>query len=98
MTALEQMNAYMRRLELRLRLFAASRGTALVASLALILTALLVWIGNKYQFAPGVLLPLRILLFFSLASAISLLLALPLLRLSRKRVTRFAESRVPDFN
>ncbi len=51
MTALEQLNAYLRRMELRLRLFAASRGTALVAGLALVLTVLLVWISNRYAFA-----------------------------------------------
>src|SRR3954447_22648955 len=98
MTALEQLNAYMRKLELRLRLFAASRGSALITSLALILTVVLVWIGNKYQFAPHVVLPLRLLLFFSLALAVSFLLAIPLLKLNRRRVTRLAESRVPDFH
>jgi len=97
MTALEQLNAYLRRLELRLRLFAASRGVALVASLALALTTLLVWIGNRWQFAGRVVLPLRILLFLSLAAAVSFLLAIPLLKLNRRRIVRLAEHRIPDF-
>ncbi len=97
MTALEQINAYLRRLELRLRLFAASRGTALVAGLALALTIVLVAIGNRYAFAQGVVFPLRILLFVALGAAIAWILALPLLKVNRRRATRLAEQRVPAF-
>jgi hypothetical protein len=97
MTALEQLNAYLRRLELRLRLFAATRGTALIAGLALILTVALVWISNRYEFAERVVFPMRILLFFALAVAISIGLGIPLLKLNRRRVTRLAENRVPGF-
>jgi len=97
MTALEQLNAYLRRLEMRIRLFAAARGTALLAGVALVLTILFVWIGNQYEFAARIVLPLRIALFVMLAAALSLLLGIPLLKLNRRRVTRLAESRVPDF-
>ncbi len=97
MTALEQLNAYLRRMELRLRLFAASRGTALVASLALVLTLILVWVSNQYAFAARVVLPLRILLFLALAAAVSFALAIPLLKLNRRRVTRLAERRIGGF-
>ncbi len=97
MTALNQLNAYLRGLELRVRLFAAARGVAVVAGLALILTVLLVWTGNRYEFAQQVVLPLRILLFLSLAAALSFALALPLLKLNRRRITRLAERRFPGF-
>ena len=97
MTALEQLNAYLRRLELRFRLFAASRGAALVAALALSLTIALVWFSNRFQFVPHVVLPLRILLFLSLAAAASFLLAIPVLKLNRRRITQLAERRIPSF-
>lgn len=97
MTALQQLNAHIQRLELRVRLFAASEGMAIVAPLALILTLLLVWISNRYQFAQQVVLPLRILLFAVLAAAVSLWLVRPLLKLNRRRVTRLAEQRIPGF-
>jgi hypothetical protein len=97
MTALNQVNGYLRRVEMRLRLFAAARGAAMVAGVALFLTLLLVWIGNRYEFAQQVILPLRIFLFLSLAIALSLMLVLPLLRLNRRRITRLAERRIPGF-
>jgi hypothetical protein len=97
MTALEQLNAYLRRLELRLRLFAASRGAACVAGLALLLTILLVWVSNRYEFANSVVMPLRIALFLAVAAGISFGLAVPLLRLNRRRIPRLAEQQVPGF-
>ncbi|HEX4747910.1 MAG TPA: hypothetical protein VH302_00075 [Bryobacteraceae bacterium] len=97
MTALEQLNAYLRRLELRLRLFAASRGAAVVAGIALLLTVLLVWISNRYEFANHVVLPLRILLFAVLAAAVCLAFAVPLSKLSRRRITQLAERQAPGF-
>jgi hypothetical protein len=97
MTALEQLNNYLRRVQLRLRLFVASRGMALVSFLALILTVILVWISNRYAFAQHVVLPLRVLLFLALAAAASCFLVIPLLRVNRRRATRLAENRVADF-
>lgn len=97
MTALEQLNAYLRRLEWRLRFFAASRGAAIVAGLALALTVLLVAVSNRYAFAQSVVLPLRITLFVVLALAVSFFLAGPLLKLNRRRVTNLIERRAPEF-
>ena len=97
MTALEQLNSYLRRLEWRLRFFAASRGAAAVALWALALTVFLVWISNRYAFAQNVVLPLRITLFVALVLAISYLLAWPLLKLNRRRVTQLIEQRAPEF-
>ena len=98
MTSLQRLNAYLRQLEWRLRLFTISRGAAIVAASALFLTLLFVWIANQFAFAGRVVLPLRILLFLALATAISLLLVLPLLRLNRRWVARNVERRVPGFN
>ena len=97
MTALEQLNRYLRRVEFRLRLFAASRGFALLAGTSLLLTLLLVWISNRFQFAQGVVMPLRILLFLAVAAVISFALAIPLSKLTRKRVTSIAERDIPGF-
>ncbi|MFL6354239.1 MAG: DUF4175 family protein, partial [Bryobacteraceae bacterium] len=97
MTALEQLNAYLRRLQLRARLFAASRGAAIVAASALFLTLLFVWIANRFEFAQTVVLPLRILLFLALGTAVSFALLIPLLKVNRRWVTRSAERRIPGF-
>ena len=97
MTAIEQLDDYLRRVEARLRLFAASRGAALTAGGALALTLLLVWIGNQYRFADNVVFPLRLVLFAAIAAAIAFALAIPLAQLNRKRVTRLAERQAPDF-
>src|SRR4051812_23373338 len=97
MTALEQLNAYLRRLEGRIKLYALSRGAALVFTMALALTVFFVWISNRYAFAQGVVLPLRVTLFALLAAGISLLLVRPILRLTRRHVTRLVEQKAPEF-
>ncbi len=97
MTALEQLNGYVRQVERRLRLFAASRGFAFVAGLALGLTLLLVAICNRFQFAQSIVLPLRILLMLATASAVSFGLALPVWKLTRKRAAHIAEQSIPEF-
>ena len=98
MTALEQVNRYLHQLETRLRLFAASRGFALTAGLALLLTVALAVICNRFQFAHSVVLPLRILLYAAVACAIAFAISIPVSKLTRRRVTRLAESAVPGFD
>ncbi len=97
MNSIGQLDDYLRRVEARLRLFAASRGAAVTAGAALLLTLLLVWIGNQYRFAENVVLPLRLLLFAAIAAAIAFALAIPLAKLNRKYVTKLAEQQAPDF-
>ncbi len=97
MTALEQLNAYLRKLELRTRLLAASRGIAVITGCALLLTLALAWLCNRFAFANRVVLPVRILLYASAAAAITFGLVLPLLRRNRRWVTRHAEQRMPEF-
>ena len=60
MTALDQLNAYLRRLELRMRLLAATRGAAIIALSAVLLTTILAWLCNRFAFADRVVLPVRI--------------------------------------
>ena len=97
MTAIVQLDDYLRRVESRLRFLAASRGAAVTAAAALLLTLLLVWISNQYRFVQDVVWPLRLLLFLALAVAIAFTLAIPLAKLNRKFVTRFAEQKEPSF-
>jgi hypothetical protein len=97
MTALEQLNRYLRDLEQRLRLFTAARGLAITVALALVLTIVLAVICNRFQFAQGIVLPLRLLLYAAVAVAVSFGLALPLMKLTRKRATQMAEQSIPGF-
>jgi hypothetical protein len=97
MTALEQLNAYLRKLELRMRLLAATRGAAIIAGSAVLLTALLAWICNKFAFAGNIVFPVRIVLYLSVAAAIVFGLVIPLLRLNRRWIARRAERQMGDF-
>lgn len=97
MNALDQLNAYLRRLESRFRLLAFSKGTSLVTVSALLVTVILVWITNRYAFSPGSLIVARILLFLSVATAIAFGLVIPLLGLNRRNTARSAEKKFPDF-
>ena len=95
MTALQQVNRYLRQLEVRLRALEASKGTALTGGLALLLTLAMVFAGNRAQFAQSVVLPLRVLLYVAVGLAIALWLIRPLRKLTRERVTRIAERDSP---
>lgn len=94
MTALQELNAYLRKLELRVRLLLASRGAALVISVALALTVLLVWIANRYQFTEHLVFPFRLVLFIAVAAALASLLAWPLWRLNRRLFVHQVEQHV----
>ncbi len=97
MNALDQLNAYLERLEKRLRLSAFSKGTSIVTIAALVMTVLLVWIINRYAFSPASLLWARILLFLSVATAIAFGLVIPLLGMNRRNAAKRAEERFPEF-
>jgi hypothetical protein len=97
MTALEQLNAYFGTLERRLRLLVLSRGAALTAAAALLVTIALAWIGDRFAFAERAVLPLRILLYAAVAAAIVLALVVPFRRLTRRWVARQVEQRAPGF-
>src|ERR1700680_2269911 len=97
MNALDQLNAYLQRLENRLRLSACSKGTSIVTIAALVMTVLLVWIINRYAFSAASLLWARILLFLSVATAIAFGLVIPLLGMNRRNAAKRAEERFPEF-
>ncbi len=97
MTALEQLNAYLGRLQQRLRLFAISRGVGIVTATALFLTLALVWIANRFEFAQTLIWPFRVVLFASLATAVSFALLIPLFKVNRRWVTQLAEHRIRGF-
>jgi hypothetical protein len=96
MTALEQLNAYFRDLETRMRAMAAWRGVAATSATAFGLTLLLVWIANGYQFATSIVIPFRILLFGGITT-VAFALLIPIKKLTRKHLARLAETRVPEF-
>jgi organic radical activating enzyme len=97
MKATEQLNAYLKSIEARVRLLMVSRGAAVLALSALVLTLLLSWIGDRLAFASQAVLPLRIVLYLALAGVLVFGLVLPLVRLTRNWVTRRAERNIPDF-
>ncbi|MCC7174277.1 MAG: hypothetical protein IT159_03700 [Bryobacterales bacterium] len=98
MSALELLNAYLKRLESRFRLAALARGAALVAVAALAATVALVLGVNWLAFSERSLTAGRVILFLSLAFAAAFGVILPLMRLNRRYTARRAEQRIPDFD
>jgi hypothetical protein len=97
MSARDQLNSYIGQIERRLRLGAALRGGAILASAALAATVLLVLIANAFAFASWSIIGARFVLVGVLIYAAAFALALPLLRLNRRRATAKAEAVFPDF-
>ncbi|MEO7144722.1 MAG: hypothetical protein ABI165_14585 [Bryobacteraceae bacterium] len=97
MNPFDRLNAYLRRLERRLRWMTVSRGAAVLASLALAVTLALVLIANRFAFSPTSLLWARTALFVSLALALGFGLVGPLLRQNRRRAARRVEETYPEF-
>jgi len=97
MNALDQLNSYLRNIEKRLRLFAVSRGAAIITVVALLVTLILVFITNRYAFSEGSLIAARFVLFLALGVAVCYGLVIPLLRLGRRNAARRAEQRFPEF-
>ena len=98
MSPLELLNAYLKRLESRLRLAALARGAAVVAGAALAATVVVVLATNWLAFSERSLMGGRIALFLAVAFAIGFGLALPLLALNRRKTARATELKVPEFN
>ena len=93
----DRLNLYIHQLHQRLRLGVSLRGVAILTATALITTVFLVLILNKFAFPVRGLIGARSLLLIVLAGAAGLALALPLLRLTRRRTTVVAESAYPEF-
>src|SRR5579871_252983 len=85
MSRREQLNLYIGQVQQRLRLDASVRGAAVVAAVALVATVLLTLILNRYAFPEHWLTPARLVLMGLVAAALGFGLALPWLRLNRRR-------------
>src|SRR5580704_18191380 len=98
MNPLEGLAQYLDRLERRLRLFAWTRGAAVVLGAALILTILIVAALMWSAFTPSGLILGRFVLFLGIGGAIAAMLVIPLMRMNRGRAAREVEQRHPGFD
>jgi hypothetical protein len=97
MNTREQLNGYLRALEMRLRWMAVSKGAAITAGVALGATLALVLITNALAFSPESLTIARVALFLALAVALAYALVIPLMRLNQRRTAGRAEVVFPQF-
>ncbi|HVB35172.1 MAG TPA: hypothetical protein VNJ52_12480 [Patescibacteria group bacterium] len=97
MSAREELNSYIGRIERRLRLAAASRGVLILASAALAATLLLVLVANGFAFSAWSVIGARFILLGALLFAAGVGLALPLRRLGRRQAAAKAEAAFPPF-
>src|SRR5258708_13652769 len=93
----DRLNLYIHQLHQRLRLGVSLRGLAFLTATALIATVFLVLILNSFAFPVRGLTGARSLLLVVIACAAGLAIALPLMRLTRRRATVVAESAHPEF-
>ncbi len=97
MNSLDRLSTYLNALERRLRWLALTRGAAVTALAALVLTVLAVLWANGFAFSGASVVGARLFLFLGLALAITAALALPAIRLNRRHAARRAEGRYPQF-
>ncbi|MBV9769203.1 MAG: hypothetical protein JOZ32_06510, partial [Bryobacterales bacterium] len=97
MSLREQVHAYIAQLEQRLRWSTLLGGFAILIGCALIATLVLVTIANALAFSHGSIAASRFVLIVILAIAAAAGLALPLRRLTRRRVVQTAETTFPQF-
>jgi len=97
MSAREQVHAYIAQLEQRLRWSTLLRGFAVLTGGALAATLVLVTIANALAFSHGSVTAARFALILILAIAAAAGLALPLRRLTRRRVVGTTEAAFPQF-
>ena len=93
----DKLNLYIHQLHQRLRLGVSLRGVAILTATALITTVLVVLVLNAFAFPLRGLIGARSLLLLAIALAGAFAIALPLLRLTRRRATAVAESVHPEF-
>src|SRR5260370_8943663 len=97
MNPLVGLSDYLAKLEKNLRMFALTRGAALLGAAALIFTVLLVLIVNGYAFSDHSVFWARIALFLGVAGALAAGLIVPLVSLNKRRTARKAEQQFPQF-
>lgn len=98
MSRREQLNLYIGQLQHRLRLDAGVRGAAVVGAVALVATVLLTFALNAFAFPEHALTPARLVLLAAVVAAAGFGLALPWLRLNRKRSIDRAEAAFPQLD
>jgi hypothetical protein len=96
-TSQVRLNAYIGQVQRRLRWNTAVRGAAILAAAALLITVALVVLLDAHAFPLRAVVWSRAVLAVSLALTIALVLAVPLLRLTRARSVRRAEKSFPAF-
>jgi len=96
MNPLEQLNAYLRRVERQLRLIALCRGAAVLAGTALAATVFGVLLANHFAFAAPSVTAARWLLYLALALAAAFALAAPIVRVNRAQAAHTTERRAPE--
>ena len=97
MNPLDHLSHYLIAVERRVRLLAVSRGGAVVAAAALVLTVAAVLAANAFAFSNGAVLAARVVLFLGLAGVVAAALVIPLVRLNRRHAARAAEKHHPEF-
>jgi hypothetical protein len=97
MKPFDRLTDYLIALERRLRWLALSRGAAVSAAAALILTVLAVLAANQFAFSHSSVVGARVFLFLGLAFAIAAALIAPVIKLNRRRAATAAESKYPQF-
>ncbi len=97
MSARQELNSYVTRLEHRLRLGTLSRGTAVVIGAALGATIVLAVALSALAFSDGSITGARLVLFVALALAAVFGLGIPFSRMTRVRAARTAEEVFPGF-
>jgi hypothetical protein len=91
-----ELNFYIARLQQRLRLGAWLRGATIFAGTALVVTVVLVLLLNRLAFPAHVVTAGRFVIFTALVCAAAFGIALPLVRLTRAKAVRHAESINPE--
>ena len=95
MKPLDRLSEYLGAIEQRLRLIALTRGAAVTAAAALVLTVVAVLVANKFAFSNSSVMGARVFLFLGLAFAIAAALIVPVIRLNRRHAAHEAESQIP---
>src|SRR3984957_10138384 len=97
MKPFDRLTDYLSALERRLRWLALSRGVAVSAAAALILTVFAVLAANQFEFSHSSVVGARVFLFLGLAFAIAVALIAPVIKLNRRHAANTAESKYPQF-
>src|SRR3954452_24428023 len=97
MKPLDRLSDYLGAIERRLRLLALTRGIAVTAAFALVLTVVAVLIANQFAFSNPSVIGARVFLFLGIALAIGIALIVPVIRLNRRHAARRVEFHHPQF-